>query len=54
MAEEHTDDPRLDEIQEEIDEVRARVPKNPAMGVPDPDIDPVMPPEERDEPGPPM
>ena len=43
MAAEQQDDPRFEEIQEEIDEVRARVPKNPGMGVPDPDVDPVIP-----------
>ena len=36
-----TDD-RLDEVQEDIDEVRARLGKNPGMAVPDPDVDPVM------------
>ena len=46
MAAEQQDDPRFEEIQEEIDEVRARVPKNPGMGVPDPDIQPVIPEDE--------
>ena len=35
-------DPRFEEIQEEVDEVRSRIPKNPGMSVPDPDIHPVM------------
>ena len=39
-------DPRLDEIQDEVDEIRERVPKNPGMGVPDPDIEPIMPEDE--------
>jgi hypothetical protein len=39
-------DPRLEEIQDEVDEIRARVPKNPGMGVPDPDVKPIMPEEE--------
>lgn len=46
MAADQTDrtepDPRLEEIQDEVDEVRARIPKNPGMGVPDPDVQPVM------------
>lgn len=36
-----TDD-HLDEIQDDIDQIRERVEKNPLMDVPDPDIDPVM------------
>ena len=39
---EHEDDPRFDEIQREIDEVRARLPKDPGLGIPDPDIQPVV------------
>ena len=39
-------DPRLEEIQEDVDEVRARIPKNPGMDVPDPDVKPIMPEEE--------
>jgi hypothetical protein len=35
-------DERLDRVQDEVDEIRARIPKNPGMGVPDPDIEPVM------------
>jgi hypothetical protein len=45
MAEKQNDDDRLDEIQEDIDEIRDRIPKNPGLGVPDPDVQPVMPPE---------
>lgn len=48
------DDPRLEEIQDEVDEVRARIPKNPGMTEPDPDVRPVMPPEDRDDAGPPL
>jgi hypothetical protein len=36
-----TDD-RLDEVQEDVDQIRERVEKNPLFDVPDPDIDPVM------------
>ena len=35
-------DERLEQIQDDIDEVRARIPKNPGMTVPDPDVKPVM------------
>ena len=48
------EDPRLQEIQDEVDEVRARLPKNPGLGIPDPDVEPVMPPEDRDDAGPPL
>ena len=37
---EQKDDPRFEEIQREIDETRARLPKDPGLGVPDPDIVP--------------
>lgn len=40
------EDPRFEEIQEEVDEVRARIPKNPGLDVPDPDVQPVAPVEE--------
>ncbi len=50
MAQEPTsdtsEDPRLEEIQEDVDEIRARIPKNPGMDVPDPDVQPVAPAEE--------
>ncbi len=46
MADETNDetskDPRLEEIQEDVDEIRARLPKNPGLGIPDPDVEPVM------------
>ena len=38
---EQKDDPRFEEIQREIDETRARLPKDPGLGVPDPDIVPL-------------
>lgn len=44
MADEKTqDDPRFEEIQEEVDAIRRRLPDNPGLGIPDPDIKPVMP-----------
>ena len=45
-------DPRLEDIQDDVDEIRERVPKNPGMGVPDPDVQPLIP-EESDT-NPPM
>jgi hypothetical protein len=45
MAEKQNEDDRLEEIQDDIDEIRDRIPKNPGLGVPDPDVQPVMPPE---------
>lgn len=54
MAEKHEDDPRFEEIQEEVDEIRRRIPHNPGLGIPDPDVRPVMPPEDRDDADPPM
>ena len=50
MDAEQQDDPRFEEIQEEIDEVRSRVPKNPGMGVPDPDVQPIIPEDEEANP----
>lgn len=50
MAQEPTrdtsEDPRLEEVQEDVDEIRARIPKNPGLDVPDPDVQPVVPAEE--------
>lgn len=43
-------DPRLDEIQEEIDQVRKRLPDNPGLDVPDPDVRPVFPADEDEAP----
>ena len=54
MADQDTDDPRFEEIQEEVDAIRRRLPDNPGLGIPDPDVEPVMPPEDRDDPGPPL
>ena len=36
-------DPRLDELQDEIDEVRRRLPDTPGLTVDDPDVKPVYP-----------
>lgn len=50
MAQEPTrdksEDPRLEEIQEDVDEIRARIPKNPGFDVPDPDVPTLAPAEE--------
>ena len=54
MPKETQDDPRFEEIQEQIDAVRRRLPDNPGLDIPDPDVMPVMPPENRDEPAAPM
>ena len=45
-APDRSEDPRLEEIQEDVDEIRARIPKNPGLDVPDPDVKPVAPVEE--------
>ena len=42
MAEESTD-PRLEDVQERVDEIRDRLPKDPGMTVPDPDVQPLFP-----------
>ncbi len=39
-------DPRLDELQEDIDDVRRRLPDNPGLTVSDPDVKPVYPSDE--------
>ncbi len=46
MAQPHEKDPRFEEIQQRIDEIRNRLPKEPGMGIPDPDVHPIMPAEE--------
>jgi hypothetical protein len=43
-------DPRLDELQEEIDTIRRRLPDEPGLDIPDPDIDPIYPDEGEDPP----
>lgn len=48
MAENETD-PRLEEVQEDIDAVRKRLPDNPGLDVPDPDLKPVFPSEDEAE-----
>jgi hypothetical protein len=45
MADNQSADDRLEELQDDIDEIRDRIPENPGLGVPDPDVQPVMPPE---------
>ncbi len=42
-------DPRLDELQDDIDAVRKRLPDNPGLDVPDPDVKPVFPAEDEDD-----
>jgi hypothetical protein len=54
LTDDEQDDPRLEEIQDEVDEIRRRLPDNPGLDIPDPDVRPVMPPEDRDDPGPPL
>lgn len=42
MSTEQTDDKRLEAIQDEIDQIRKRLPDNPGLDIPDPDAQPVL------------
>lgn len=48
MAGETNTDPRLDDVQERVDEIRDRLPKEPGMTVPDPDVKPLFPETDED------
>ena len=43
MADTAKDDPRFEEIQEEVDAIRRRLPHNPGLHIPDPDAHPMFP-----------
>lgn len=45
---EHTDS-RLERIQDEIDAIRQRLPKNPGLDIPDPDTQPLLPADEDED-----
>lgn len=38
-----TKDTRLEEIQQEVDEIRRRLPSEPGFDIPDPDVKPLIP-----------
>ncbi|WP_436792578.1 hypothetical protein [Actinospongicola halichondriae] len=38
-----SEDPRLEDLDEEIDAIRRRLPDNPGLDIPDPDVHPLFP-----------
>lgn len=42
-------DPRLEDIGDEVDEIRRRLPDNPGLDVPDPDVQPIFPADENED-----
>ena len=48
MADDKTDT-RLEEIQDEVDEIRRRLPHEPGFDIPDPDVRPLFPADDEDE-----